>query len=78
MSKRQVQPESKFHELTSYCETCQEKLVITELVANSKGQLEFILTCFRCGNKFGVATDTEHIKAHCFDMDFLELAKIKK
>ena len=69
--------ESDWHELSSYCDGCKEKLWIKELLANSKGELQFHLICMKCGEEFKIMITVQHILAHCFDMDFMTVAKIK-
>ena len=74
-AKAKEEPEANWHELTSYCTECKEKLYIQEILANSQGQLIFTLVCFKCSEKFSVEITIHKIVNHCFDMDFLTLGK---
>lgn len=78
MEKKEVSPEPQWHELSSYCDKCKDKLLISKLIANSKGQIVFKLTCFRCGDEFYTELTTKLLVGRCFDMDFLALAGIKE
>lgn len=78
MGKPRFKPEKPaYHELTSYCTTCHEKLWIKEILANYEGLFQFQIICLKCGCEFMIEITADKIKQHCWDMDFCQLIGAK-
>lgn len=63
--------------MLSYCGHCKQKMIISELMANAKGGIWLEIKCLQCDETIETESTMEKVKKHCFDLDFLNLIKIK-